>query len=60
MALILAVTLAATLCSCGSNKDTEEPATEIDFSNITNNASNNTAETEPQTEMASTEAASAE
>ena len=60
MALILAVTLAATLCSCGSNKDTEEPATEIDFSNITNNASNNTAETEPQTEMASTEAATEE
>ena len=38
IALFMAVTLAgAVLCSCGAKDEEEEPATEINFADITNN-----------------------
>ncbi len=50
IALFMAITLAAaSLCSCGSKEDTEEPATEINFADITNNNAD-TPETEVQIE----------
>lgn len=62
IALFMAVTLAgAVLCSCGAKDEEEEPATEINFADITNNnGTGGAAEAETQTEELPTEEAAEE
>lgn len=55
IALFLAVTIAAaSMTGCGSKNETQEPATEVNFADITGNNNNTTAETTPEAETPET------
>lgn len=55
IALFLAVTIAAaSMTGCGSKNETQEPATEVNFADITGNNNNTIAETTPEAETPET------